>query len=73
LVEEFGLQDHAVVLLPGLLWCGDAELLDLVELMYAEDTAHILCAAGLLAEAGGLSGVTNGKTTRERPRTTNKA
>ena len=60
--------DHAVVLLGRLLGLGDAEHLDLLELVNPEDAAHVLAVrAGLLAEARGEAGLPDRQLGRLQP------
>lgn len=62
LVEGLRVGDHVVEHLPRLLGLGDAELLDLGELVDAEDAPDILAmGTGLLAEASGITGVLQGE------------
>ena len=62
LVEGLGVGDHVVEHLPGLLGLGDAELLNLGELVDTEDAPDILAVStGLLAEAGGITSVLQGE------------
>lgn len=60
LVEFLRDSDHLLVHRPRSLRRGDDELLDLLELVYAEDTTNVLTVrAGLLSEARRQSGVTD--------------
>jgi hypothetical protein len=62
LVESLGVGDHVLEHLPRLLGLGNAELLDLGELVDTEDTPDILAVStGLLAEAGGITSVLQGE------------
>lgn len=54
LVKRLAVADHPVKLFPGLLGLGDAELLDLFELVDTEDTPGVLAVrTSLFPEAGG--------------------
>ena len=58
LIEGLAVGDHRVEHLPALRWVGDNELLDLLELMHAEDAPHIPpCGPGLFSETCRVSGV----------------
>ena len=62
LVKALGVGDHAVEHLPALLRIGDAELLDLLKLVHAEDAPHVAPgAAGFFAEARRVACVLHGK------------
>src|SRR5690606_19055195 len=62
LVEGLGGLDHVLVLLPRLLRLGEAELLDLLELMDAEDAPGVLAvSASLLPEARRRAGIPDGQ------------
>ena len=58
LVELTAVLDHVLVHIPALLGFADHELLDLVELMHAENTPRVLSVStGLLTEVGGETSV----------------
>ena len=58
LVELFRVSDHLLEGLPGLLWIGEDELLDLLELVDTENSPCVASVgAGLSAVAGGEAGV----------------
>lgn len=62
LIEGLAVGDHVLEHLPRLLGLRDAELLHLCELVHAEDAPDVLAVrAGLLAEAGRVAGVLEGK------------
>lgn len=62
LIERLRVGDHRVEHLPRLLRRGDAELLDLLELVDAEDAPHVAPGgAGFFAETGRVAGILDGK------------
>lgn len=62
LIELFRSANHRVERVPALLRLGDAELLDLLELVHTEDAPHISSGGScLFAETGGVAGVFDGE------------
>ena len=68
LVERLRVGDHLLEDLPALLGLGDAELLDLLELVDAEDAPGIAAVgAGFSPVAGAETGVLDGKVLGDDP------
>ena len=68
LVELLRVSDHLLEGLPGLLWIGENELLDLLELVDTENSPCVASVgASLSAVAGGESGVLDWELLRHDP------
>jgi hypothetical protein len=68
LVELFRSREHALERLPRLLGVGDDELLDLLELVYPEDTPRILSVRTcLLPEVRRVASILNGQVGGTKP------
>ena len=68
LIELLRVGDHVLKHLPRLLGLGNAELLDLGELVDAENAPNVpAMGTGLLAEAGRVTGVLQGEITGLQP------